>query len=411
MKRIEKQVVAYTSVCHALDHIFELTYGVVLIGIAQEFGVGLFILGVLANIAGFTFGLTALPSGFLADRIGERRLLMLFCLGSGVASIAVGLSPNVYVLGVALAVLGLTLGIYHPVGSAFITRATRQRGIAFGYLGVGGNLGVALGPILAGAIASPLGWRAPYLIFAIPALLMAALVYSFNQAEIPTVPEDTVTAGPERTRLKSIILPLAFIFLAAAMNGFIYRGLVTFLPLYLSQRLHFTFLNWDSMAIAGAFTTVALFFGVIGQLLGGYLCERRSHEGLAFIVAVVAIPLLLMMGNSEGLPLMMAAITLAFFHFMSQPIFNNLIADYAPVAWRGRSYGISFFFAFGIGSFSATFLGYIAEQAGTNWVFTAMGGIAVIATVLVMILLVRARTTAREARVYQEELDRDRETL
>ena len=34
MKKLEKQIVAYTSVCHALDHILELTYGVVLIGIA-----------------------------------------------------------------------------------------------------------------------------------------------------------------------------------------------------------------------------------------------------------------------------------------------------------------------------------------------------------------------------------------
>ena len=407
MKRIEKQVVAYTSVCHALNHIFELAYGVVLIGIAKEFGVGLFILGVLANVAGFTFGLMALPAGFLSDRIGERQLLMFYCLGSGIASIAVGLSPNIYVLGVSLAVLGLALGIYHPVGSAFITKSTRQRGIAFGYLGVGGNLGVALGPILAGVIASSLGWRAPYLIFAIPALFMAALLYSFNRVEIPTVPEDTATTDPERTGLKPIILPLALIFLASAMNGFVYRGLVTFLPLYLSQRLHFTLLNWGSMAIAGSFTTIALFFGVIGQLLGGYLCERRSHEGLAFVVAIIAIPLLLLMGNSEGLSLMAASITLAFFHFMSQPIFNNLIADYAPVAWRGRSYGISFFFAFGIGSFSATFLGYIAEQAGTNWVFMAMGGIAIMATVFVMILLIRARTAAREARIYQEEFNGD----
>ena len=304
-------------------------------------------------------------------------------------------------LGVSLAVLGLALGIYHPVGSAFITKSTLQRGIAFGYLGVGGNLGVALGPILAGAIASPLGWRAPYLIYAIPALLMAGLLYSFTRTEIPAVQEPVANLDPERANLKLIIIPLALIFLAGSMNGFIYRGLVTFLPVYLTERLHFTFINWDIMAIAGSFTTVALFFGVIGQLLGGYLCERRSHEGLAFIVAVVAIPLLLLMGNSEGLPLMAASITLAFFHFMSQPIFNNLISDYAPVAWRGRSYGISFFCTFGLGSFSATFLGYIAEQSGTNWVFMTMGGIAVIASVLVMLLLIRARTTAREAKVYQ----------
>jgi len=390
MKAIEKRAVAFTAICHALDHIFELTYGVVLIGIAKEFGVGLFILGVLANVAGFAFGLAAIPSGFLADRIGERRLLLFFCLGSGIASIVVGLSPNIYVLGVALAVLGLALGIFHPAGSAFITKATQNRGIAFGYLGVGGNLGVALGPIMAGAIASSLNWRAPYFIFAIPALLMAALLYSFARAEIPTVTETVARTDLGQTRLKSVILPLALIFLASAMNGLVYRGLVTFLPLYLSQRVQFTFLNWSSLALAGSFTTVALISGVIGQLLGGYLCDRRRHETLALIVGIVAVPVLLVMGNSQGLWLMLVAIVAAFFHFMGQPIFNNLVADYTPVDWRGRSYGISYFCGFGLGSFSATILGYIAERFGLTWIFMTMAGISLIALICVVALLVRA---------------------
>ena len=401
MEKIEKQVIAYTSICHALTHIFELTYGVVLIGIAQEFGVGLFLLGVLANIAGFAFGLTSLPSGFLADRIGERRLLTLFCLGSGVASIAVGLSPNIYVLGVALAVLGLALGIYHPAGSAFIARATKHRGMAFGYLGVSGNLGVALGPILAGAIASTLGWRAPYLIFAIPAFLVAGLLYSFARTEIPPVSEETTAeTDAERTHLHLIILPLVLIFVASAAYGFVYRGLVTFLPLYLSQRLHFTFFNLDSIALAGSFTTIALIFGVFGQFLGGYLSERKRREVLALVVAVVAVPLLLLMGKSEGLILMLAAISFAFFHFMGQPIYNNLIADYSPASWRGRSYGIFYFCNFGLGSFSATLLGYTAEQFGTNWVFIAMAGIALITLACTVILLVRALTTSKHNKVY-----------
>ena len=55
MNKFEKQVVAYTSACHGLVHILELTYGAVLISIASEFGASLFILGVLANIMGLTY--------------------------------------------------------------------------------------------------------------------------------------------------------------------------------------------------------------------------------------------------------------------------------------------------------------------------------------------------------------------
>ena len=397
MQRIEKQVIAYISVCHALVHIFELTYGVVLIGIGHEFGVGLFALGLLANLAGFAFGLAALPAGFLTDRIGERRLLILFCFASAIASVIVGVSPNIYVLGSALAMLGLAIGIFHPVASAFLTKAIRQRGIAFGYFGVGGNLGVALGPLLAGAIASPLGWRAPYLVFAIPALATAFLLYFFK-TEVPAAPQPEPLTANASTNLRSIILPLALIFLASAMNGLIYRGLVTFLPLYLSEGIHFKFLNWSSIALAGSFTSVALIFGVAGQLLGGYLCERIRREALALVIAIVAIPLMLLMANTQGLSLMLTAIVLAFFHFMGQPIYNNLIADYSPVAWRGRSYGISFFCSFGIGSFSATFLGYIAERSNTSWIFVTMAGISLVALICIAVLLVKTAVFRRQVR-------------
>lgn len=401
MKRLEKQVIAYASACHVLAHIFELTYGVVLIGIAQEFGVGLFVLGILANIAGFTFGLSALPAGFLADRVGERRLLIFFCLGAGLSSIAVGLSSNIYVLGAALAVLGLAIGIYHPVGSAFITRTVERRSIAFGYHGMSGNLGVALAPFLAGITAASLGWRAPYLIFAIPVLLLAVLLYYFSRTEIPVIPEATTQTATAKTRRQSIIMPLSLIFIASVMNGFIYKGLITFLPIYFSQRLHFTFLNLSSMAFAGSFTTIALIFGVAGQLLGGYLSERRRRETLGLIVSIAAAPLLLLMGNSQGLPLMLAAIGFAFFHFMAQPIYNSLIADYTPSAWRGRSYGMYFFGSFGIGSFSATFLGYIAEKLDTRWVFITMAGFSLITVACILILLMRALAISRQEEIYQ----------
>ena len=400
MEKFEKQAIAYTSACHGLVHILELTYGVVLISIAQEFGVSLFVLGVLANILGFAFGATALPAGFLADRISERRLLMLCCLGMGVASVAVGLSPSIYILGAALAVLGLALGIYHPTGAAFIARVATQRGLAFGYQGVAGNIGLALGPLLAGIIASFLGWRAAYFIFAIPALFLAAMFFFSARSEARFTQQSTTDeTAAEKPSLRPIILPLALVFCASILNGFIYRGTVTFLPLYLSQRIHLAFLNLDSVLIAGSFTTIALIFGVGGQFLVGHLLERRRHESLAFAIALVVVPLLVVVGNSEGLVLMIAASAFAFFYFMGQPVLNCLVADYSPTDWHGRAYGISFFCGFGLGSFSASILGYVADQLGTNWVFMVAAGFGLLTLICTIVLLVRALTVSRHDQV------------
>jgi len=392
MERFEKQAIIYTSACHGLVHILELTYGAVLIGIAQEFGASLFVLGILANVLGLAFGVAALPAGLLADRMSERRLLMLCCLGMGLSSIIIGLSPNIHILGIALLALGLALGIYHPAGSTFIARVAANRGLGFGYLGVGGNIGLALGPILASAIASVLGWRASYLIFAIPAIFLAAIFFFFTRTEMPSrqqsITDTNVSTG--KLALRPFILPLGLILCAGIMNGFIYRGTVTFLPLYLSERIHLTFLNLDSVLAAGSFATIALAFGVGGQFLGGYLSERRRRESLAFIVALAAVPLLVLMGNSEGVILMIAAATFAFFYFMGQPVYNNLIADYSPTDWHGRLYGIYFLCTFGFGSFSASILGYVADQFGINWVFMAAAGFGLLTLICTVFLLMRA---------------------
>ncbi len=408
MQKFEKQVVAYTSACHGLVHILELTYGVVLISIAQEFGASLFVLGVLANVLGFAFGLTSLPAGFLADRTSEKNLLVLCCLGMGVSSVAVGLSPNIYILGIALMALGLALGIYHPTGAAFISRVVTKRGLGFGYQGVAGNLGVALGPILAGIIASFWGWRASYLIFAIPCLLLAAVFFFTLRTETPFIQPSATEAKEEKTSLRPFILPLVLVCSAQVMNGLIYRSTVTFLPLYLSQRINVTFLNFDAVMIAGAFTTVALIFGVGGQFLGGYFLERRRHELLAFGLALVGIPLLLAMGNSQGMVLMLAAAGFAFFHFAQQPVYNNLVADYSPASWRGRMYGLSFFFNFGLGSFSASILGYVADQLGTNWVFNLSAGFGVLVLICAIALLAHALRGSRDKQPVYHIYERER---
>ena len=399
MEKFEKQAIAYTSACHGLIHILELTYGAVLIGIAQEFGVGLFVLGILANIFGFAFGAMSLPTGYLADRVSERRLLMVCCLGMAVSSIVIGLAPNVNVLGAGLAALGLALGIYHPAGAAFIARVATHRGLGFGYLGMGGSIGVASGPILAGIIASFWGWRASYFIFAIPAIFLAVVSFFFARIKMPLTQQPTVESGTQKISLRPIILPLALIFCIQILNGFIYRGIITFLPLYLSERIHFTFLNLNSMLIAGSFTTIVLAFGVGGQFLGGYLSERVRRESLAFVIALMVAPLLVAMASSEGLSLMGAAITFAFFYFMGQPIYNCLVADYCPPGWRGRIFGISFFCVFGIGSFSTGLLGYVADQLGISWVFMVSAGFGLLALMCAIFLLVRALKVSRHDRL------------
>ena len=109
------------------------------------------------------------------------------------------------------------------------------------------------------------------------------------------------------------------------------------------------------------------------------------------MIALILTPLLLMMSISDGPMLIVNASAFAFFFFMGQPVYNFMVADYSPDRWRGRMYGLSFFCAFGLGSFSATLLGYIAEKIDTEWIFWILTGFELAVFMSTIVLLVKIR--------------------
>jgi len=393
---LERRSIAYVSTVHGLLHVLELAYGVVLVAIAADLGASLFALGVIANVFGFAYGLTALPVGVLADRASETRLLAACALGMGVAAVGVSLAPGTTSVGVALALLGVALGLFHPVASAFIARTATRTGLGFAYLGTGGNLGLALGPIMVGAIAAGMGWRVAYAAFAIPCVVLGILIMRLPRKIRPVIVEAVETAVDKSfASLRPVLLPLGLILLANTVNGLVYRGVVTFLPSHLSTSFSSGFAGVDPIMLGGSFTTVALLFGVAGQFSGGFFSDRWRREGLALISLGVAAPALLGIWGFAGAGVLMAAAGFAFFHFMSQPVFNALIADYCPDCWRGRIYGVYFFCSFGLGSFSAGALGYVAETRSVTTVFLVCAVTAFVAALVVVPLLIRALRRSR----------------
>jgi MFS family permease len=369
-----------------------------------EFGFDNTTAGLLANIFGLAFGLTALPVGLLADKMDARKLLITFCFGTALAAVLVGIAPNVFLLGAALLLLGLIAGIYHPTGTSYISRYVRQRSLGFGYQGIGGNLGIAFGPVLAGLIAVGLGWRWAYSIFAAPLLIIGSLIYFSQRHGAGAAPpaEAKQNAGTGKPAAKASLKPFVFslflIYSAQVMSSLIYRGVVTFMPKYLGEQLTPLFAGFSRQQIAAYATTFVLIFGVAGQYLGGFLCEKVRHETLGVIVSIAAIPFTLAIAFFSGASLIIVSAIFAFFHFAGQPIFNTLVADYSPASRRGLVFGLYFFLNFGLGSFSATGMGYIADQLGLSRVFIAAAICAVLSTVFIGALLLKTMVEPKTAR-------------
>jgi len=402
---MERRVIVSAALAHAMTHTLELTFAALLVPIGIEYGADVAVLGAVANAGTITYGVTALPSGWLVDRYGPRAVMIGAMSMAATFACIVAVSPSLLLLTVALTLLGAGIGLYHPAGTSMVATVAERRGVALAAHGVAGNLGVALAPIAAVAIAIAFDWRAAYLAFAAGALAVGLVVWRIA----PTRNDARAAVGARVRRLMAsaharprtappaarrwIAPALLLIYGAAVLQGFIYRGSLTFLTLHLRAHLDVHIFGWNPEAVAGAAATAVLLTAIFGQVAGGTLSDRVPVERAVLPFIALSVPLLALIGPATGVPLLIACAGFVLVNFAQQPIFNGLITDYSPPGAVGRAFGISFFLTFGMGSFAASFAGMIANRWGTPAVFYALAVVAF--TMLVAMLLVAAGAERR----------------
>jgi EmrB/QacA subfamily drug resistance transporter len=108
-----------------------------------------------------------LSAGFLADRLGRRRL---FLWGLGiftVTSLVAGLAPDIHVLNAARAVQGIGAAIMFAVSLALLAHAfpgAKERASALAVYGATIGASFAVGPLVGGVLTSALDWRWVFLV-------------------------------------------------------------------------------------------------------------------------------------------------------------------------------------------------------------------------------------------------------
>lgn len=395
MTREEQKIVALTSCSHALAHGYLLIFPSVLLLLKEEFAIGYLALGIIGNIMTFAYGLGALPGGMIYNRFGPRRLYLFCFLGSSLASLLVAVSPNLILFTVGLALLGVMGSVYHPLVNVLIVSKVKRYGIALGIHGSAGNIGLALSPIIAGVIGAQWGWRWVYIFFCIPGVLLCLWSLSVDmstpkkdEGEAPLAHPSPPPTAPSGSRVWLYFsLPLILLYLMNCMQSIGYHGSVTFLPTYIAKHSSFEIFSWDSIAVGGMLSGLALLMGVFGQYAGGVLGQKPHLERNLVLVAAACFPFIALMSFVRNIPLMIMALIFFFFSFALQPMMNVLLAHNTRPEMRGTAFGIYFFASSGIGSLAVSFSGYIAQRFGLPWVFLTLSGAGILNAVLSVFFL------------------------
>ncbi len=158
---------------------------------------------------------TLLPAGRLADIHGRKKTFTLGMALFGAACLLAALAPNVHLLFLSLALIGLAAAMIFATGMAILSAAfpPRERGRAMGLTVAAVYIGLSLGPFLGGMLTQYLTWRSVFLM-GIP---LSAMAFSVAFWGLKT---EWAEAAGERFDLSgSIIYGLALVVIIQAVGS------------------------------------------------------------------------------------------------------------------------------------------------------------------------------------------------
>ncbi|SDJ42484.1 MFS transporter [Natronorubrum texcoconense] len=409
----DRRIVLFTSAAHGLVHTYELSIPILMTVWLAEFSTTAATLGLIVTVGYGLFGVGALPGGVLVDRYGSKPLIMACLAGMAASFVLVGLSGSILMLAFAIAGWGVMASVYHPAGLALLSTRVERTGIALGYHGIGGNLGIALGPLATVVLLLWFDWRVVAVALAVPALALFALGLFVNVAPAKADTPATTDGGEEpgsdtkgQVSIESIVndsrtlatLTFGLVIVIVMASGLYYRAFLTFLPDLLSSFLEplvtVELVDPDGpyaeeFDLARYFYVGILVFGVFGQYLGGYLADRMTIEralsyvlGTLCLLALLFVPATATTGTFVAVSLLLGIVL-----FTIQPLQQAAVAKHSPPGTRGLSFGYTFLAIFGIGALGAAVAGGVLTYASAQALFVVLAVIAAVGATVALVLL------------------------
>ncbi len=150
-----------TSVAAFMGALDNLVVTMALPSIRESLHAGLSGLEWTVNAYTLTFAVFLLTAAALGDRFGRRRVFTAGLTVFTLASAAAALAPNVETLIAARAIQGLGAATILPLSMTILSAAVpaARRGAALGIWGAVSGLGVAVGPVVGGAVVEGAAWQ------------------------------------------------------------------------------------------------------------------------------------------------------------------------------------------------------------------------------------------------------------
>jgi MFS family permease len=321
-------------------------------------------------------------------------MMVVFFFGIGGALFLTGFATSTWQIAVGLTLTGMFAAIYHPVGIAMLVASPKNLGMALGWNGLWGNLGLAFAAIVSGALMDLWGWR---MAFFIPGLASMAAGAAF----LLMVPDP----GPVARKSKSIGLHIdratmtqifVILLIATACGGVIFNSTTVAMPKIFDERLRA--LTETNVGI-GALVAVVYSIAAFAQVLMGTLMSRYDMKTLMIGVGLVQIPLLFAAATLDGWAMLVVALLMMMAIFGQIPLNDGIVGKYVADEYRARVLSVRYVVSLGVASVAVPMIAVLHRtDGGFRNVFLVLGVLASAVFVSALFFPSRERfTRARSA--------------
>jgi MFS transporter, FSR family, fosmidomycin resistance protein len=305
--------------------------------------------------------------GYISDRKSFLWFLPfgIFCAALGISLLGWAASYRQIVF--LVIVSGLGVAIYHPEGwRTANVLAGDKKATGMSIFGVGGNIGFALGPLMAATFVAALGLKGTAFFIAPGAVMAGIFLFTgfWRVARPKGGPAARTSAGASSGYGKSAVYPMSVLLAMVTLRSWAHIGLLTFIPFY-----YISHMKGDPMH-AGNLLFAFLGSGTLGTIAGGPLADRFGHKKIMLLSLGISCPLLVLFLLSSGIWAYIWFMLAGFIMIFSFTV-SIVMGQYFMPQKMGMASGLIVGLAIGTGGIGAAILGLVADRWGipaTLWI-------------------------------------------
>jgi MFS transporter, FSR family, fosmidomycin resistance protein len=346
--------------------------------------------GMVIMVSNLTSSIIQPAFGYLSDKVEIKGLLPLsfFLIYAGFS--LVGLAPSFILLLTLVTLSGVGVAVYHPEGMKTMHYFTGPRkAVGMSFFQVGGNFGLALGPLLITSALALAGLHGTLLFLVLGIPMFGILLFFHREITHALLMEKKDSAGREThvspVKGESGWRSMTLLVLAVAMRSCAHMGLITFVPFYYIQVL-----GGDALT-AGRLVFAFLMGGVAGTMLGAIMAEKIGHKNFFGLSMILSVPLLLLFLQVEGIWLFVTLFLIGLVLISSFSV-TIVMGQRILISRLGMASGLMMGFVIGIGGVGAGLLGMIADSWGVHTVLKLIAVMPAIGFIPILLIPYRFKT-------------------